>query len=279
MASDKDTLGDRMKGYEGVPRIRLVPKMPVVVRLDGKAFHTFTRGMERPYCRKFNECMWEAAKYLCANIQGCRVAYVQSDEITLLLTDYQDIKTQAWFDYEVQKMVSIAAAMATAAFVRAYWKRFVAPALCCEFDVESEMEDLKLAAFVARAWNLPQQEVVNVFIWRQQDATRNAIQMLGQSKFGHKELHGKDCNQIQEMVFAKHDINFNDLPVPQRRGVCIVKESYNAVVDPATVNHGHGGPTESITYVRRTHWVVDEAIPIFTQDRNYIQRFVEVEAG
>jgi len=278
MSSDKDTLGDRMKGYEGVPRIRLVPKMPVMIRLDGKAFHTFTRGMERPYCRPFNECMWEAAKYLCANIQGCRVAYVQSDEITLLLTDYQDVKTQAWFDYEVQKMTSIAASMATAAFLRAYWKRFVAPGLCCEFDVEREMDDLKLAAFDARAWNLPHQEVVNAFIWRQQDATRNAIQMLGQSKFSHKELHGKDCNQIQEMVFAKHGINFNDLPVPQRRGVCVVKEQYSVQTHVGTFG-GEDPYADPSTFVVRSRWTVDEAIPVFTQDRSYIQRFVDVEAG
>jgi tRNA(His) 5'-end guanylyltransferase len=254
----EDSLGDRMKGYEGVPRNRLVPKMPVMIRLDGKAFHTFTRGMPRPYHRPFHECMWTAATYLCENIQGCQVAYVQSDEITLLLTDYSSIKTQAWFDYEVQKMASIAASMCTAAFNFALAVNAVGRPGFATFD--------------ARVWNLPKEEIVNAFIWRQQDATRNAIQMVGQARFSHKELHGKSCDNIQEMLFKVHGINFNDSPVPQKRGVCVVKETYNVQVKCGTDPDG----SEWSDYVRRTRWVADENIPIFTQDRAYIQRFVDV---
>ena len=112
----RDSLGTRMKDYESVPRVRLVPKMPVLARLDGKAFHTLTRGLEKPVDWGFVRCMHAAARALCEEVQGCKLAYVWSDEITLLLVDYEDRKTQPWFDYEVQKMCSVSASTATQAF-------------------------------------------------------------------------------------------------------------------------------------------------------------------
>lgn len=260
----KDSLGDRMKGYEGVPRTRLIPKVPVMIRLDGKAFHTFTRGMPRPYHRPFHECMWEAARYLCEHIQGCQLAYVQSDEITLLLLDTMSLEAEGWFGYEVQKMASVAASLCTAAFNAALL-------------TGNEMDGLPaLAAFDARVWNIPKTEVTNAFVWRQQDATRNAIQMVGQSKFSQKELHGVSCAQIQELLFQKHQVNFNDLPVPQKRGVCIVKEYYEItkkegfLVSPGGVVVS-GAVAE---YVKRSRWHVDENIPIFTQDRGYVEKYL-----
>lgn len=240
--TSKDSLGDRMKAYETIPRARLVPKMPVLLRLDGKAFHTLTRGMEKPADPFFQTAMWETAKALCTEIQGCQIAYVQSDEITLLLVDYQTIKTQGWFDYEVQKMCSIAGSLASVAFTQALGKR---------------------GLFDCRAWNLPAAEVVNCFIWRQQDATRNSISGLAQAHFSHKELHGKSTSVMQEMLHGK-GINWNDCPIPQKRGVCVVKESYDM-----SGPDGEG--------VQRTRWVLDSEIPIFTQDRAYLQRFVDVE--
>lgn len=250
--SDKDSLGDRMKGYESVPRARLVPRMPVLLRLDGKAFHTLTRGMDKPVDTVFQSAMWHTAKHLCEEIQGCQVAYVQSDEITLLLVDYQTLQTQGWFEYEVQKMCSIAAGMASAEFSSFLGKRGI---------------------FDCRAWNLPKEEVVNCFIWRQQDATRNAIQMLGQSKFSHKQLHGKSCPVIQEMLFQEHGINFNDCPVPQKRGICVVKEQYEVPIESGATN----AVSDVIWTATRTRWVFDQEIPIFTQDRSYIQRYVDAE--
>jgi tRNA(His) 5'-end guanylyltransferase len=252
-----DSLGDRMKEYEGVPRTRLIPKVPVMIRLDGKAFHTFTRGMPRPYHRPFHECMWTAARYLCEHIQGCQLAYVQSDEITLLLLDTMSLEAEGWFGYEVQKMASIAAAMCTAAFNKALFSSTGFP----------DIDGPPMAAFDARVWNVPKEEVTNAFLWRQQDATRNAIQMVGQSKFSHKELHGVSCAQIQEKLFQEHGINFNDLPVPQKRGVCVVKEYYDSPV----VNRD--GSTEHLMCARR-RWHIDENIPIFSQDRQYVERFL-----
>jgi tRNA(His) 5'-end guanylyltransferase len=244
-----DNLGDRMKDYESVTRVRLVPKMPVMIRLDGKAFHTLTRNMDKPVDFAFQKCMWKTAQHLCEQIQGVQVAYVQSDEITLLLVDYQSIKTQPWFDYEVQKICSIAAGMASAEFSEQLERRGV---------------------FDCRAWNLPAHEVVNCFIWRQQDATRNSISGLAQAHFSAKQLHGKNTSQMQDMLMLEKGINWNDCPVPQKRGVCVVKETYEAL---------YSGPAGIDAYSAvRTRWVVDEAIPIFTQDRSYIQRFVDVQS-
>lgn len=247
-----DSLGDRMKGYESVPRLRLVPKMPVMLRLDGKAFHTLTSKMDKPFDVLFQNCMWKTALLLCEEIQGCQLAYVQSDEITLLLVDYQSIQSQGWFDYQVQKMCSVAASIASVEFTIALGKR---------------------GLFDCRAWNLPREEVVNCFIWRQQDATRNSIEALGQAHFSHKKLHGKNCSAIQDMLMLEKGINWNDCPVPQKRGTCVRKEHYKVRVNcPDGVNN-----CEVQHFTDRSGWVVDEEIPIFTQNRGYIQRAVDLD--
>lgn len=238
-------LGDRMKRYEAISASRLMPKTPVLIRLDGKAFHTLTRKCTKPWDLGFQTAMWETARYLCDQISGCRVAYVQSDEITLLLVDYQSIGTQGWFDYELQKLVSVSASIAAAAFARA-------------FNVDA------LAAFDARAWNLPAHEVVNCFIWRQQDATRNSILGLAQAHYSHNEMQGKKTDVLQDMLMAK-GINWNDCPVPQKRGVCITRETFLV-----------GGGIDTCW---RHRWTVDEAIPIFTESREYIERFVRVDVA
>lgn len=266
-----DGLGDRMKRYEDVPRTRLTRRVPVMMRLDGKAFHTFTSHMPRPYHRPFHEMMWSAARYLCEHIQGARLAYVQSDEITVLLTDYEAITTEAWYDYQVQKMVSVAAAMCTAAFMRAWLAEMGSDAIGYVQD------DRGLPAFDCRVWNLPKEEVCNAFIWRQQDATRNAIQSLGQYELGHKAMQGLSNEQVQEKLFQERGINFNDLPIPQKRGVCIRKENYYAaasgwVVDENYYAAGSGWQLGDPEAVLRTRWVVDENIPIFTQARDYVER-------
>jgi tRNA(His) guanylyltransferase len=262
MSHKGDSLGDRMKKYEDVPRLRLTRRVPVMMRLDGKAFHTFTKNLPRPYHRPFHECMWEAAKYLCEEIQGAQLAYVQSDEITILITDYADITTEAWYDYQVQKMASVAAAMCTAAFMRAHIVHSVMNDKL--FRPEHKLKGLKLPAFDARVWNLPKDEVTNAFIWRQQDATRNAIQSLGQAELGHKAMQGLNNELVQEKLHHERGINFNNLPVPQKRGVCIVKQQWRVLVPEGAYNEG--------LLVKRTRWVVDENIPIFTQDRAYIEK-------
>lgn len=264
-----DSLGDRMKNYEHVSRTFLTRRMPAIIRVDGKAFHSFTRKFDRPFDIVMVRSMWETAKYLCANIQGCKLAYVQSDEISLLLTDYDTLTTDAWFGKNLQKMVSVSASMATMAFNQALWDMSFE---WKELEYEkypgdgNKEERIKIgqkyyvyshqagsAMFDSRAFILPESEVCNYFVWRQQDATRNAIEAVGQANFSHKELHGVSCNQIQEKLFQEKGINFNDLPVYLKRGACISK----------------GWSVEND--VRRSRWFVDENIPVFTQDRNYIE--------
>ena len=280
MSNKKDSLGDRMKeNYENRAKTYLVRRMPVIIRLDGKAFHTFTKGLKKPYDEIFHNTMNATMKYLCENIQGCKLGYTQSDEITLLLTDYDTLTTDAWFDYNVQKMCSVAASMATLAFNKAL-ERLVDKYefdMCGIVDYRKDeeafnySENLRVAVrkgamFDARCFNIPKEEVTNCLVWRQQDATRNAIQMLGQCNFSHKELHGKSCNDIQDMLMLQKGINFNDMPTEFKRGVCCIKEEYYPEPMP-----GYEDCEVDATSVR-THWVLDKEIPIFTQDRNYVER-------
>lgn len=273
MSNKNDSLGDRMKAnYENRAKTYLVRRMPVIIRLDGKAFHTFTRGMKKPYDEIFHNTMNETMKYLCENIQGCKLGYTQSDEITLLLTDYDTLTTDAWFDNNVQKMCSVSASMATMAFNKYFFKyadKYCdAVAALQDFDIEGEYISIlqkaleKGAMFDSRCFNIPEDEVTNCFIWRQQDATRNAIQMLGQCNFSHKELHGKSCSDIQDMLIEQKNINFNDMPTEFKRGVCCTKQ----VCTDVTIDFTTGDRTET----ERSHWVLDKEIPIFSQDRDYI---------
>lgn len=260
---EQNELSNRMKEYENVQRLYLTRRTPTLIRVDGKAFHSFTKGFQRPFDPIFIQSMWDTAAYLCANIQGCKIAYVQSDEITLLLTDYDETSTQAWFNKNIVKMISVSASMATMAFNRSFIKNVKDKiAQNCSKNIVSDgvfstyEKRFHTAMFDSRVFGIPKEEVFNNFLSRQQDATRNAIQMLGQSQFSHKQLQFKGNNEIQEMLWQEKQINFNDLPVYQKRGVCIIKEYFEK--DSAT----------------RSRWVVDKNIPIFTQDRNYIERFV-----
>ena len=272
-----DDLGRRMKEYyEQIPKTKLMRRTPVIIRIDGKAFHSFTKGFKRPFDNVLIESMQETMKYLCENIQGCVLGYHQSDEISLVLVDYHKLTSNAWFDYEVQKICSIAASMATVAFNKIFEQN------CIEYsqvvpntelgrkvmDVYSKASE-KGAMFDARCFNIPKEEVTNYIYWRQLDATRNSIQMVGQANFSHKELHGKSCNQIQDMLMVQKEINWNDFPIYQKRGSCCVKESYSTV-DLSTY-------TGSVDAITRTRWIIDKEIPIFKgEDRNYIDKLIYV---
>jgi tRNA(His) 5'-end guanylyltransferase len=230
-----DSLGDRMKRYEDVSRGVLVRRTPVIMRLDGKAFHTLLRGAEKPFDKNFMVCMWATAQELCKEVQGCQLAYTQSDEISLLLTDYAQLDTQGWFDYGIQKMVSVGASIATHAFNQVFSKFFL-------------RKQYAYGLFDARAFNVPREDVANYFIWRQKDAVRNSIQAVGQSKFSQKQLHGKSCDAIQEMLYKEHAINWNDFQLSMKRGTCIRR----SVVS----------------------WDIDHETPSFTHNRSYIERLV-----
>lgn len=276
---DKTTLGDRMKNnYENISRYYLTRRMPVIIRIDGKAFHTFTRSLKKPFDDIFVKTMQDTMKYLCENIQGCVLGYTQSDEISLVLVDYAELTTDAWFGNNLQKMCSISASMATLAFNKAFTRNISKQSkrLYTEHLEEKDasyIESLEIAMnkgamFDSRVFTIPKEEVCNAFIWRQQDATRNSIQSVGQANFSHKELHGQSCNNIQDMLMTQKGINWNDYATALKRGSCCIK------VDDGLTKYDEAG--NICGYTQRSKWVIDNEIPIFSQDRNYIERLINI---
>lgn len=283
-----DDLGNRMKTfYEQIPKTKLMRRTPVIIRIDGKAFHTFTRGFKRPFDEILIKTMQETTKYLCENIQGCVLGYTQSDEITLVLVDYQRFETSAWFDYEIQKICSISASMATMAFN----KFFAQNVKAYEYSDETWSEELKTfdtsradvykkaldkgAMFDARVFNIPKEEVTNCVYWRQLDASRNSIQMVGQANFSHKELHCKTCNDIQDMLMLQKNINWNDFPTHQKRGTCVIKSDETETITEDNI--GTDGSVIRTVKTVRSKWIIDKEIPIFKgEGREYIDRLVMV---
>ena len=254
----RDELGIRMKNfYESVPKTKLLRRTPVAIRIDGKAFHSFTRGMKKPFDFILIESMQKTMQYLCENIQGCVLGYTQSDEITLLLIDYKRLNSDAWFDYEVQKMCSIAASMATMAFNR-YFAEAAAAAMEDEVYAEALQKAVqKGAMFDARCFNIPKEEAANLIYWRQLDAARNSVQMVGQASFSHKQLQGKSCEQIQDMLMQEKMFNWNELETCLKRGSCCVRKE-----------NAEAG---------KSNWIIDREIPQFKGDgREYIEKRIFV---
>ena len=281
-----DDLGTRMKEfYEQVPKTRLVRRMPVAIRIDGKAFHTFTKGFHKPFDDILIKTMQETTKYLCENIQGCVLGYTQSDEITLILVDYQKLTSSAWFDYEVQKLCSISASMATMAFNK-YFAKNVDDYRFDKWDGISKYEKgteeyiktllkavEKGAMFDARCFNIPKEEVTNLIYWRQLDATRNSIQMVGQANFSHKELQNKSCNDIQDMLHEQKGINWNDYPTVYKRGTaCIKNRKIIEYLDEFKVTAKLIDSTKT-----ENSWIIDTEMPILKgEDRTYIDDLIYV---
>ena len=273
-----DDLGVRMKTfYEQIPKTKLMRRCPVAIRIDGKAFHTFTRGFQKPFDEVLIKSMQETMKYLCENIQGCVLGYTQSDEITLILIDYKKLTSSAWFDYEVQKICSIAASMATIAFNK-FFRDNVGDYLYENYDDQYLADYIKTlqnavdkgAMFDARCFNIPKEEVTNLCYWRQLDASRNSIQMVGQANFSHKELQNKSCNDIQDMLMTQKGINWNDLPTYQKRGSCCVRNKIVIESDGVTATAQLRDTSKS-----ENEWIIDTDIPIFKgEGREYIDRLV-----
>lgn len=268
----------RMKKYEFVSRHYLTTRTPVIIRIDGKAFHTFTRGFQRPFDDVLSKTMQETMKYLCENIQGCVLGYTQSDEITLVLVDYKNIDTSAWFDYNIQKCASVAASMATLAFnkffdnnINEYGREHIedwdeggtSRTLSPDERVSLKIAETyykayqKGAMFDARAFNVPKEEVCNNLLWRQNDATRNSIQMVGIAYFSHKQLDKKSTSNIQDMLMLEKGVNWNDYPTKYKRGSCCIRK------------------TDETT--GRSKWIIDNEIPIFKGDgRKYVNDLIYV---
>lgn len=265
-----DSLGDRMKAYENVNRYYLPENLPVIIRLDSVCGHTFTCGFEKPFDKVFMSAMQNTAMYLAKNISGCKLVYTQSDEISILLTNNDTRDTQPWFDNNINKLVSISASMATMAFNYFYQQKVnklihTTPiaegnfhAFDCYFQKNGE---LKQGIFDSRAWVLPEYEVCNYFIFRQNDCSRNSILSVAQSMYSQKEMHGLKCNQLQDKMFTEKDVNWNDFPTYQKRGTCVIKNNM-----PFT--------TPDNTEIVRPTWVFDLEIPIFSQDKDYVNNLI-----
>lgn len=269
----RDSLGDRIKEfYENRAKTKLVRRMPVIIRLDGKAFHTYTRGFVKPFDKRMIETMQETTLELCKNIQGCVFGYTQSDEITLILVDYNDIDVSAWYDYEVQKICSVAASMATLYFNRIFRHKiydFVSEHAKVIGDPKTYGEELSNSVhellksynkaiemggmFDARCFNVPISDCCNMVLWRQKDCERNSINSLGQAWFKHKELDGKSTSQVQDMLYEKYGINWNNLSTVEKRGTAVIKDENDK-------------------------WFIDEEMPILKgEGRNYVESRIMFE--
>ena len=252
---DSKSLGDRMKEYERAYDFKFSKRMPLILRLDGRAFHTFTKKFKRPYDETFISLMDKIARYLCENIQGAKIAYVQSDEITILIKYYDELNSEPWFGNEMQKILSSSAALASSYFT----------SLICLGKALGikEFSDISWAPvqFDCKAFILPEDEVCNNFIFRQQDWERNSVQLLGQILFSQKELQGKSCKEIIRMCKDK-GTSWSSLPTKLKRGRCIVRK-------PDTVE-----VLRSKGKLRLTNWAVDDEIPIFKDNRDYINQYL-----
>lgn len=284
---DTSDLANRMKDYEKRNRYYLQKRLPVIIRLDMRAGHNFTKGFKRPFDEIFMKTIAKTAQYLCANIQNVKMSYQQSDEISLLLVDYEKLDTDQWFDYRVDKLCSISASMATMEFNRRFIDNVdewvVSGEIQEELDSDTVEQLYKLqdayieaeykgAMFDARVFNIPKEEVTNYFYWRQLDASRNSIQMVGQANFSHKELQYKSCNDIQDMLMTQKSINWNDFPIYQKRGSCVVRNKVVLESDDVTEKC-----MLRDTMQGENNWIIDKDIPIFKSDgREYIERLVSV---
>lgn len=269
MKKQKDSLGDRMKMYEAVPKVFLTLGIPKIIRLDMRAGHTFCRKFNRPFDDVFSECMVYTTKELCAQIAGVVMGYTQSDEISLVINDVTEEKNiNCFFDGSVEKMVSVSASIATAAFNKKYME------IVRDIPSEDRMKkiyerNLWTAQFDSRVFCLPNvTEVHNYILWRQNDATRNSIQMVGHANFTQKQMHAKNNSDIQDMLMLEKGINWNDFPAKYKRGCMIVKEFYEKeAVTPDGVSHGTA---------LRSRWVEKE-IPILTKEPDLIPRIFNRE--
>lgn len=241
--NNSDNFGDRMKGYENTYRLYIPKRLPVIIRIDGCHFHQFTKGLDKPFDEGLSSAFWETGKYM-AREMGAKLVYHQSDEISILLTDYDTISRESWFKNNLQKMISVSASMATAKFNE---------------EIKKFYPKKTLATFDSRIWVLPHDEVCNYFLWRQQDASKNSISMVAQNNFKHEELQKLNSSQLQEKLFSERGINWNDLPVWQKRGICIKQEPH--IVRGAI----------------RMKWEVDHNTPIFSKDRIYVNQFVYLD--
>jgi tRNA(His) guanylyltransferase len=242
VSSDSTALGDRMKRAEAVTRQVLPRRTYSILRVDGRSFHSYLRGCARPFDEQFMDDMDAVAEALCAEITGAVLAYTQSDEISILFTDFGSTNAEPWFGGVLAKQQTIAAALATA--------------------VLNERRPGKRALFDARVFTLADPvEVANYFIWRQRDAVRNSISMAAQAKFSPRQLHGVNSGGMQELLWSEHGINWNDYPDGCKRGRIAVRKTGEREI---TFTHKRTGVEQSTVAVRS--WWETSGAPHFTAE-------------
>lgn len=245
------------ENYENRFKTKLIRRTPCIIRLDGKAFHTFARGFVKPFDEVLAHSMWDTTLNLCKNVEGCVLGYTQSDEITLVLVDYKTIDCEAYFDYSVEKLCSITASMATLFFNKALERHISLYKNEHKEDVEYEHQleiytnaANKGALFDSRCFNIPIDEVTNCVLWRQKDAERNSVLSVAQWLYSHKELQGLSCEILKEKMLAEKKMDWNSLPTAEKLGVCCIRDMSNA-------------------------WAIDTEIPRFIgEGRNYIEKLI-----
>lgn len=296
---DTSDLAKRMKDYEMRDRYFLQKRIPVAIRVDMRAGHTFTKGFERPFDKVFMKSMQETAKYMCENMGNAKFAYVQSDEITIILVDYDTLETDCWFNYRIDKLCSISASMATMAFNRFFAQevdKWGVETFGYEWyeggtndpevanspewklsEIYSKAID-KGACFDARCFNIPKEEVTNLIYWRQLDATRNSIQMVGQANFSHDELQNKTCDMIQDMLMTKYGINWNNFTIPCKRGTACIKVATKVTENIKREPQPFGEDKVTTTIIKeRPIWAIDRNMPILKgEDRKYVDDLIYI---
>ena len=236
-----------MKEYEKAYDIKLPKRMPIILRIDGRSFHQVLKNAEKPFDKDVKTFMDSVAVALVDEVGGAVFAYVQSDEVNLLVINYSTLEFEPYFNNELQKIVSVTASIATREFNSM-------------IDTYKNKAKILYGTFDSRAFVLPKEEVCNLFLWRQQDCERNSVQMVARSLYTHKQCENKNNSQLQDMMFKK-GINWNSLPVWQKRGRAVYRKAY-------TENR-----------VLKSRIIIDDEIPVFSEDREFIDRFVNVQNG
>lgn len=245
------SLEKRMKRYEVVSDHMLPIRMPVIIRLDGWHFKTFTKGLEKPFDLIFRRSMLETTQYLCNEVPGTVLGYTQSDEISLLICDYKNLEAESWFDNRTNKLVSIPAGMAAIKFNETF--KSLSKTIEDSDKIKIYENKYNKGIFDARAFVVPEDDVVNYFYWRQKDAIRNSIESVGQTYIGHKKLHKKNNEEIHKMLEEK-GIFWDDYEKWLTRGACVYKSKENG---------------------KKQEWKIDKEIPIFKdEDRIFISRWI-----
>lgn len=271
----KDALGDRMKKYEKVTNYQIPPRTYTVIRFDGRGFSKYTKKMDKPFDLNFSNAMDVAAKAICKEFNA-KLAYTQSDEISIMITDIENIESELPFGGKVQKLCSVGATCVANAF-NGYMLHSLLEGATSVETAQLRLASFKFAEFDARVFVIPDfREVSNYFVWRQQDATRNSVSMAasaivdGKKVISHNEQQNKNTNELQEMLFQR-GINWNDYPEKFKRGVVIAKEDYIKKVNfeaPAS-------PEEDWTEVTRSRWATQET-PVFTQDKEFLHNYIPI---